>query len=285
MATKKAPRRTAERILQSSLALFNRFGEPGVSTNAISADLGISPGNLYYHFPAKDDLINALFGQYEQALTPILQASDGVANVEDAWFFMHSVLEVNWHYRFIYRNLNELLSRNRQLEARVRETLDGLMQSLLRLLSSMQHNGALIAPPIGWGTTARSMVLLLVFWLSYEYALDPRNALEEENAQSAAMRNAVHVLGLLTPYAAPDQRTHLQRLIDAYAPDCIEPDSASACLKTTGSSEYTTAARCAAISSSPSKISCSTSSNGRVMLGAIFHPAPPVIMQAGSMPQ
>ena len=228
MATKKAPRRTAERILQSSLALFNRFGEPGVSTNAISADLGISPGNLYYHFPAKDDLINALFGQYEQALTPILQASDGVANVEDAWFFMHSVLEVNWHYRFIYRNLNELLSRNRQLEACVRETLDGLMQSLLRLLSSMQHNGALIAPSIGWGTTARSMVLLLVFWLSYEYALDPRNALEEENAQSAAMRNAVHVLGLLTPYAAPDQRTHLQRLIDAYAPDSIEPESAAA---------------------------------------------------------
>ncbi|MPN63027.1 hypothetical protein SDC9_210781 [bioreactor metagenome] len=84
MANKKAPRRTAERILQSSLALFNRFGEPGVSTNAIAADLGISPGNLYYHFPAKDDLINALFAQYEQALQPVLQAADGVTNVEDA---------------------------------------------------------------------------------------------------------------------------------------------------------------------------------------------------------
>ena len=64
---KKAPRRTAQRILEVTLDLFNRFGEPNVSTTAISAELGISPGNLYYHYPAKDALINTLFDQYEEA--------------------------------------------------------------------------------------------------------------------------------------------------------------------------------------------------------------------------
>ncbi len=63
--TRKAPRRTAERILVSSLALFNRFGEPNVSTTMISAELRISPGNLYYHYPSKDELINTLFDQYQ----------------------------------------------------------------------------------------------------------------------------------------------------------------------------------------------------------------------------
>jgi hypothetical protein len=56
---KKAPRRTAERILEVTLELFNRFGEPNVSTTLISAELNISPGNLYYHYPAKDELITA----------------------------------------------------------------------------------------------------------------------------------------------------------------------------------------------------------------------------------
>jgi AcrR family transcriptional regulator len=34
---KKAPRRTAERILEVTLGLFNRFGEPNVSTTLSSA--------------------------------------------------------------------------------------------------------------------------------------------------------------------------------------------------------------------------------------------------------
>ena len=47
----KKPRRTAERILEVTLDLFNRFGEPNVSTTLISAEMNISPGNLYYHYP------------------------------------------------------------------------------------------------------------------------------------------------------------------------------------------------------------------------------------------
>ena len=85
MAPPKKPRRTAERILEVTLELFNRFGEPNVSTTLISAELNISPGNLYYHYPAKDELINSLFGRYEKALNELLQAADGVENVEDAW--------------------------------------------------------------------------------------------------------------------------------------------------------------------------------------------------------
>ena len=72
----KKPRRTAERILDVTLELFNRFGEPNVSTTLISAELGISPGNLYYHYPAKDELINTLFNRYELALNELLGAAD-----------------------------------------------------------------------------------------------------------------------------------------------------------------------------------------------------------------
>ena len=76
MAEKKKPRRTAERILEVTLELFNRFGEPNVCTTVISAELHISPGNLYYHYPAKDELINALFDRYERALAELLRAAE-----------------------------------------------------------------------------------------------------------------------------------------------------------------------------------------------------------------
>jgi len=44
--TRKAPGRTAERILEVTLELFNRFDEPNVSTTLMSAELGIRPVNL-----------------------------------------------------------------------------------------------------------------------------------------------------------------------------------------------------------------------------------------------
>src|SRR6476619_6248958 len=118
MATRtKKPRRTAERILDTTLELFNRFGEPNVSTTLISAELGISPGNLYYHYPAKEELITKLYDRYDEALTTLLRAADDVSDVEDAWLFFHMLFELIWSYRFLYRDLNDLLSNNRKLES------------------------------------------------------------------------------------------------------------------------------------------------------------------------
>src|SRR4051794_34738540 len=138
---KKAPRRTAERILEVTLDLFNRFGEPNVSTTAISAELDISPGNLHYHYRAKDHLINALFGRFDQALRALLEAAGGVRDVEDAWFFLHTLFELIWQYRFLYRDLNDLLSRNRRLETEFQAILEAKAGAIRALLDGMRRSG------------------------------------------------------------------------------------------------------------------------------------------------
>jgi AcrR family transcriptional regulator len=213
---KKAPRRTAERILEVTLSLFNRFGEPNVSTTLISAELNISPGNLYYHYPAKDELINALFDRFERALNDLLNAGDDVRNVEDAWFFMHTLFEMIWEYRFLYRDLNDLLSKNRRLETHFQSILRNKTRAIKALLDGMHRNGALHIDSREMEATATSMVVVLTYWLSFEYVRDPRNALEPSNAQTALLRGAQHVLNLMTPYLESDQRAHLLTLSDAY---------------------------------------------------------------------
>ena len=65
--------------------------------------------------------------------------------------------------------------------------------------------------------TATSMVVVLTYWLSFEYVRDPRNALEPANAQQALLRGAQHVLNLLVPYLEPGQRHHLLGLVGAYS--------------------------------------------------------------------
>ncbi|HEY8906338.1 MAG TPA: TetR/AcrR family transcriptional regulator [Rhodoferax sp.] len=213
---KKAPRRTAERILEVTLSLFNRFGEPNVSTTLISAELNISPGNLYYHYPAKDELINALFDRFERSLNDLLNAGDDVRNVEDAWFFMHTLFEMIWKYRFLYRDLNDLLSKNRRLETHFQSILKNKTRAVKALLDGMRRSGALHIDSREMEATATSMVVVLTYWLSFEYVRDPRNALEPSNAQSALLRGAQHVLNLMTPYLESGQRAHLLTLSDAY---------------------------------------------------------------------
>ena len=213
---KKAPRRTAERILEVTLDLFNRFGEPNVSTTLISAEMGISPGNLYYHYPAKDELINALFDRYEAGLNQLLGAGGEVRDVEDAWFFMHSLFELIWQHRFLYRDLNDLLSKNRRLETHFQGVLKNKTQAVKALLDGMSRAGTIQIDSREVEATATCMVVVLTYWLSYEYVRDPRRALEPESVQAALLRGAHHVLNLLVPYLEQGQRMHLLGLVGAY---------------------------------------------------------------------
>jgi AcrR family transcriptional regulator len=214
---KKAPRRTAERILEAALDLFNRFGEPNVSTTLVAAEIHISPGNLYYHYPAKEELINRLCEAYETELNELLHASEGVNDVEDAWFFMHSLFELLWRYRFLYRDLNDLLSKNRHLEMRFQKVLHNKAQAIRTLLAGLGRAGHLEIDEREVDMLAQSMVVVLTYWLSYEYVRNPREALEPAHAQTALLRGAHHTLNLLAPYLAPAQRRHLLALSSAYA--------------------------------------------------------------------
>lgn len=165
---KKAPRRTAERIATAALDLFNRYGEPNVSTTLIASELNISPGNLYYHFPAKDQLVSHLFDDYKTHILGLLDASQDVKDVEDAWFFLHSLFELIWEHRFLYRDLNDLLSKNRHLETHFKIILDAKTASLNQLLIALARQGHIQNNPATFSTLSASMSVVVTYWLSYE---------------------------------------------------------------------------------------------------------------------
>jgi AcrR family transcriptional regulator len=56
-------RRTRDRVLNAALELFNERGSAAVTTNHVAARAGISPGNLYYWFSDKDEIVRELYAQ------------------------------------------------------------------------------------------------------------------------------------------------------------------------------------------------------------------------------
>jgi len=145
----------------------------------VAGELNISPGNLYYHYPAKEELINKLYEGYETELGELLHASEGIHDVEDAWFFMHSLFELIWRHRFLYRDLNDLLSKNRHLETQFQLVLKHKVRAMRQLIAGLGRAGHLEIDAHEVDTLAQSMVVVLTYWLSYEYVRNPRQALEQ----------------------------------------------------------------------------------------------------------
>ena len=76
--------KTYDRIVQESLKLFNEHGERTITTNHIAAHLGISPGNLYYHFRNKEEIVYQIFLSYRRFISERLAVpADGTMKVDD----------------------------------------------------------------------------------------------------------------------------------------------------------------------------------------------------------
>ena len=217
MSQEPGPVKTRDRILAKSLEMFNATGEPNVTTNHIADELEISPGNLYYHFRNKDDIVNALFEQFEREIDPLLDAPKRrEIHFEDAWLFLHLLFESIWRYRFIYRDVNDLLSRNRRLELHFRTILER-KNSVARLLcEAMQRTGQLHANDTEIAALATNMVVVATWWLSFEFVTNARH-FNETGYQNAAMaRGAYQVLAMLAPFLSDEGRVLFQRLAREY---------------------------------------------------------------------
>ncbi|KAF1046216.1 TetR/AcrR family transcriptional regulator [Xylophilus sp.] len=213
MSSKKAPRRTAQRIQEAALELFNRFGEPGVSTTLLASELRISPGNLYYHYPAKDALINALFDRHAAALAPLLAGAAAVRCADDAWAHLQGIARAIWACRFLYRNLGDLVARNRYLETGIQALLARQDQSAQALVAALAQAGALRIDPAAARAVAANLVVLQTSWLCLAYVRDPRHALEPEAGPAAVHDGALRALALLAPWFAAAEQPRLGALL------------------------------------------------------------------------
>ncbi len=212
MAERKRPRRTRERILETSLLLFNRFGEPNITTADIADEMEISPGNLYYHFRNKDEIIAELFAAFERRLDGLLAVPVGRAvNVEDLWLLLHLLFEVMWDYRFFYRDLEELLSRNRKLRSRFALIVRRDQATVIELCRGMVAAGTMHASEREIATLSENIALVATYWISYQ------KLCAERDAKAISLdRAAYQVLSLISPFLQGPARALLDRLSRNY---------------------------------------------------------------------
>jgi AcrR family transcriptional regulator len=213
MAERKRPRRTRERILETALMLFNRFGEPHITTADIAGEMEISPGNLYYHFRNKDQIIAELFAAFERRLDGLFALPEGrTASVEDLWLLLHLLFEAMWDHRFIFRDLDEILSRNRKLALRFALIMRRGVRTVLELCRGLVKAGTMQASEREIAALAENVGLVATYWISYQKINAPERAAEAVSLDRAGYQ----VLALIAPFLRGDARALVERLSVEY---------------------------------------------------------------------
>lgn len=163
-------RGTKDRVLDAAVRLFNDRGTAAVSTNHVAREAGISPGNLYYHFGNKEEIVREILERM------IVEWGEVWTIPEGRGFdlgLMRSVLEENfalqWKYRFFYRESIALMRRDPELARRYADNQRRRIEEQTLFLEGFVEAGIMSEPedPAELGALVKTGWIVATGWLSF----------------------------------------------------------------------------------------------------------------------
>jgi AcrR family transcriptional regulator len=195
---------TKERIIEAAVRLFNESSASEVSTNHIAEAAGVSPGNLYYHFRNKEEIIRAILDIMMLRWDEVYALpTDRLPTLADLQSMLEGNFAVLWDYRFFYREMAVLMRRDPQLS----ETYLGVRRQGLvnveMLFAAFVQAGVLNPPDDATVLPDLAIIIWLIadFWLPF-VELEGKLDAPEYTHQGVRL-----ILQTLRPYvvrAAPD---------------------------------------------------------------------------------
>jgi len=213
--------KTRDKIILASLELFNDKGERNVTTNHIAADLSMSPGNLYYHFRNKSDIIYEIFIQYELLVDHYLQIpEDRPLNLNDLVYYLEAVFDGLWSYRFFHRDLEFLLGSDGRLRKDYREFTIRCLDGIKKILKGLQKGLDGVLKDLDdehIESMALNVWLVVTNWMAY---LKTAHAGDDNTAIDKGMlkQGIYQVLSFTVPYLTPAYVDEIKRLQEQYRP-------------------------------------------------------------------
>ena len=206
--------KTSQRIVNTSLELFNQLGERSVSTNHIAAHMEISPGNLYYHFPNKQAIIAVLFDEYETLVLSFLRAPEGrLATVADKHFYLQQLLDAMWRYRFLYRDIEHLLRSDDELAARYRLFSQNCLKQAQLIYASFVEAGILKMTPLQIESLTLNAWIILTSWVGF---LCTTRENSDQLSEQAIKRGVYQLLMLEAGFVTDQAREAVDEVIREY---------------------------------------------------------------------
>jgi AcrR family transcriptional regulator len=213
--------KTRDRIVHASLELFNLNGEPGITTNHIAAHLGMSPGNLYYHFRNKEDIIRSIFDLYQQHLEKGFQPYEN-KQVDMALLmgYFDALFYTLWQFRFMYANLVIILGRDEELKQKYLGIQQQVLARSSNILQQLKKDKVLDIADDEITPLADTIRMIAGFWISNQLTYSGAANITKSSLYEGLLR----VLMLFKAYSTSDSLETFKHLEQHYRTLALEDD-------------------------------------------------------------
>jgi AcrR family transcriptional regulator len=210
--------KTRDRILAAALELFNQQGERKVTTNHLAAHLNMSPGNLYYHFKNKQEIIYELFLTYEKTVDGNLDLPEGrMLTLEDKLNYLQKIFQGLWEYRFMHRDMEHLLLGEERLHARYRDFFRRSQQKTEAIYEGLRDANIIDIGQREIEGLALNTWIVVTSWYSFLQC----NLLSygEEDITLDMLKGGIYqIFQLERPYLTEQYRAQVQAMQEAFIP-------------------------------------------------------------------
>ena len=203
-----------ERIVETTIDLLNARGNL-IGTTQVAEHLGISPGNLYYHFSNMQAIVHEILSRLHKELEHTLTLhGDEVVNVERLVGYYSNGAMVLWRHRFMVSSALELTAGNPALESDYRKFTSAGIDWIDRIIRNVvkHHPGPVSASPRDLRNLAENMWVLWNGW--------PRHAehfREDARAEPAAIAHGLELIAMtLAPYVEPGFHSRVKRGLNGF---------------------------------------------------------------------
>ncbi len=159
-------KKTKLSILQTTIALFNEFGFANVSLQQIARNMGLSSGNLTYHFPKKEDLMNTVYDYFVSKITEVSDTQEGQVDLVGMDRRIRRFYHFQQTFLFFYVDLLEIERAFPSIAKKHYEHINNQINSIHQMLlfnekeQYLKSHGA----DFDYQYLARQIWMTIVFW-------------------------------------------------------------------------------------------------------------------------
>lgn len=166
-----------QEIIQAAKKLFNERGYNEVSTQDIANAMGISKGNLNYHFKRKEDIIEAVV---EEMHSHYVKPEPPATLEELNEFFLRSqkVVKENAFYFWHYTQLAQTSEKIKNIQSKVIKNNDALFLEAFKLLNESgsfrneEYSGQ-------YKQLIQAIMLICIHWIPHSKLVEGMGANED----------------------------------------------------------------------------------------------------------